>query len=133
MCGFVNPDSGKFIYSFIEKGNSINFIEALKHLCNNEIDASTSGKGITLILDNIKFHKTKIVTDFALQNNINIIYLPPYSPDYNPIERLWYIVRLKRLRNKSFDSINHLKNEFIDFFKKAKRIKIKKYCKIKYE
>jgi len=40
----------------------------------------------TVILDNVSFHKSKIVRDFASDNKINLCYIPPYSPEYNPIE-----------------------------------------------
>ncbi len=43
-------------------------------------------KDCTLLLDNVAFHKTKILKDLAHSNNIKLLYTPPYSPDYNPIE-----------------------------------------------
>jgi transposase len=43
------------------------------------------GKTIYLVLDNASWHKTKKLNWY----HIEPLYLPPYSPDFNPIERLW--------------------------------------------
>ena len=44
-------------------------------------------KGLILFWDNAKAHKA--IEHWAWQQGIYIIYIPPYSPDLNPIERLW--------------------------------------------
>jgi len=44
---------------------------------------------ICLILDNFATHKAKKVQEKARFLNIKLIYLPPYSPDLNPIEFIW--------------------------------------------
>ncbi len=43
-------------------------------------------KDCTLLLDNVAFHKTKVFKELAHSNNIKVLYTPPYSPEYNPIE-----------------------------------------------
>ena len=43
------------------------------------------GKRVLLVLDNAKWHKTKRLT----WHHIVPVFLPPYSPDLNPIERFW--------------------------------------------
>jgi putative transposase len=48
---------------------------------------------ICLILDNFPTHKAKIVREKASELNIELIYLPPYSPDLNPIEYLWKSIK----------------------------------------
>ncbi len=48
---------------------------------------------ITLILDNAKYQKCRIVTELAQSLNIELLYLPPYSPNLNLIERLWKFVK----------------------------------------
>lgn len=40
-------------------------------------------------MDNVAFHKTNTVKQFAEENNIRLEYLPPYSPFFNPIENLF--------------------------------------------
>lgn len=49
--------------------------------------ANPERKGIILFWDNASAHKK--VADWAWQQGIYIIFIPPYSPDLNPIERVW--------------------------------------------
>jgi transposase len=54
--------------------------------------------GDSIIMDNASFHNKKRLRKYALVYNVKIIFLPPYSPDYNPIEHVW--ANMKRfLRN----------------------------------
>jgi putative transposase len=46
-----------------------------------------------LVLDNFATHKAKKVKEKASELNITLIYLPPYSPDLNPIECLWKSIK----------------------------------------
>jgi len=42
-----------------------------------------------LIMDNAKIHRSNVVSHFLYENNLNHLYLPPFSPDYNAIELLF--------------------------------------------
>lgn len=57
-----------------------------------------------VILDNAAYQHCRKVKDCAAELNINLIYLPPYSPNLNLIERLWKFLRSKILANKYYDS-----------------------------
>jgi transposase len=46
-------------------------------------------KVVTIILDNAKYQKCTLVTELAKNLNIELLYLPSYSPNLNIIERLW--------------------------------------------
>lgn len=64
---------------------------------------------LVLVLDNAAFHKAKKI---VLPNNVRMIFLPPYSPELNPAEKVWQ--KFKRaFTNKLFDSIEQMR-EFID-------------------
>jgi len=43
----------------------------------------------TIIMDNASFHRKKILEEIGARHNQKIIFLPPYSPDFNPIEKKW--------------------------------------------
>ena len=40
-------------------------------------------------MDNMRSHHAGVVTELLKKENIDYLYLPPYSPDLNPIEKLW--------------------------------------------
>lgn len=45
--------------------------------------------GDIVIMDNLSSHKNSFDTALFEAKNITIKYLPPYSPDFNPIENMW--------------------------------------------
>ena len=45
--------------------------------------------GQVVILDNASFHKDEELYDLVREKGCTLIYLPPYSPDLNPIEKFW--------------------------------------------
>ena len=65
---------------------------------------------ITLILDNARNQKCKLVWALAESFEIELLYLPPYSPNLNLIERLWKFVKKQCLYSKYY-------SEFVDFKK----------------
>jgi len=50
-------------------------------------------KSVILILDNFSSHRSALVQNGAEQLDIKLVYLPPYSPDLNPIEFIWKTVK----------------------------------------
>ena len=46
-----------------------------------------------LILDNASIHKTKLVREYCLRKNIQIIWNVPYSPWFNGIEEVWSLIK----------------------------------------
>lgn len=59
-----------------------------------------------MVLDNGAFHKAK---KLSIPNNIVLIFLPPYSPELNPSEKIW--AKFKRsFTNKWFSSLEHVED-----------------------
>jgi transposase len=48
---------------------------------------------MVLVIDNASFHKSKKVIDLINSVDCRVIFLPPYSPDFNPIEHRWAAVK----------------------------------------
>lgn len=65
---------------------------------------------IYLILDNYSVHKSEFIKKVAKILNIQLIYLPPYSPHLNPIEQLWRKMKniIKQYLIKSDDYLEKL-------------------------
>jgi hypothetical protein len=53
--------------------------------------------GSVIVLDNAAFHRKTVLPGLAQQKNCTVLFLPPYSPDLNPIEKKWAWLK-KRLR-----------------------------------
>ena len=58
----------------------------------------TLHEGDIVIMDNMRSHHIKKVTEVLQKAKIQSLYLPPYSPDYNPIEKMWS--KLKAIMRK---------------------------------
>lgn len=52
---------------------------------------------VTLVLDNAKYQRNKVVQDLAKALNIELLFLPSYSPNLNLIERLWRFIKKEAL------------------------------------
>jgi transposase len=71
---------------------------------------TSSGRPITLILDNARYQKCQSVAKKAKELNIELLYLPPYSPNLNLIERLWRFVKKQVLYSKHYDRFDTFRN-----------------------
>jgi len=87
VLGAICPSSGQLVSAIFEHCQTETFQGLLDVLASEA--APTSAKRRILILDNASWHKTKRL----YWHGFEPAYLPPYSPDFNPIERLW--LRLK--------------------------------------
>lgn len=50
-------------------------------------------------------------TELALPENVRILTLPPYSPELNPTEQLWDLIRERRFANKAYDSLDEVEDD----------------------
>lgn len=100
--GAVRLRDGSFLYRReLGRFNGQSFGEFLKIL--RDVSTST-GRKVIVISDNAKYHRARVhlpwreqqATTFALD------YLPPYSPELNPIERVWKLTRRLCLHNRYF-------------------------------
>lgn len=90
---------------------SSEIVEAFK-----KIREQNGTKPVYIILDNARYQKCKLVEEASKKYDINIVYLPPYSPNLNLIERLWKLLRKTCLCNKyheTFDDFCKCIDEFL--------------------
>jgi transposase len=70
-----------------------------------------------IILDNARYYRSKMVQEFITDNpRIQFVFLPPYSPNLNIIERLWKLFKKKTTYNKYYEKFSVFKNSCLDFF-----------------
>jgi transposase len=55
----------------------------------SEVLSPTLEPGDIVVMDNLSAHKTQKVRELIEARGARLVYLPPYSPDFNPIERCW--------------------------------------------
>jgi len=105
----VNPISGQIVISFAEKGNSATFKKHLK-----KVIKSLQYEKLIIVLDNVKYHHAKKLKPFLEQNRerLELMFLPPYSPDLNPIERVWWFMRKKITHNRYLHTLKERKAKF---------------------
>ena len=63
---------------------------------------------IYIVLDNARAHHTNDVKQFCQKNNIELVFQPPYSPEFNCIESLWGVIKRDfkyRLAERKYDKL----------------------------
>ena len=71
--------------------------------------------GQFVILDNAAFHKSQKIKDLIEFAGCHLIFLPPYSPDLNPIEKFW--ANMKRWIKEKIDNFSNLYETIQSFFR----------------
>ena len=90
--------------------NSMSVCELLEKIAN-----IGHTKPITLILDNAKYQKCKLVQERALELGIELLFLPPYSPNLNLIERLWKFTKNECLNCRYYGSFAEFRESISSF------------------
>ena len=92
-------------------------MELVGWILKNILSTFSSAPKIVLVLDNVRYHHAKRLKQF-LENNkrLELIYLPPYSPDLNPIERVWWYMRKSITHNRFMVSLEERKARFWQMF-----------------
>jgi len=117
--GAINVDSMELITQMSQKLNeesTLNFLEKLRK-------KRPSGK-LYLVLDNAGYYSGKRVKEYAKACGIELLYLPPYSPNLNLIERVWLFFQKKVLYNIYYPTFDEFKNACVTFFKPKNQRKL---------
>jgi len=91
-----------------------------------EFAKSITGKAI-IVMDQAGWHK-----GITTPSNIEIRFLPPYSPELNPVERLWQHIKDDVLKNKVYDTLTSLEKAVINCIKGITNETIKSVCNCTY-
>lgn len=104
----------EFFYDFYDAQNSMTFMHFLRELFK-KIDEK---KKYVLILDNAGFHKTQCVKKLLNEyfTNIFVEYIPPYSPELNPIETCWKVTKNSVTKSQYFSTIDELQEDLENFW-----------------
>lgn len=98
------PINGESVVDFKDHSKKEDVCEFLQ-----SIRESNPDREIFLILDNFSSHHAALTKETALDLSIHLVFLPPYSPDLNPIEFIWKSI--KRVVSKEFiKDVGYLKS-----------------------
>jgi putative transposase len=92
LFGCVEPNTGKVITQVSERGNTLSFFQFIICVCR-----LNPNQKVIMVVDNVRYHHAKRLKPILekYKNRIELAYLPAYSPDLNPIERVWWYMRKK--------------------------------------
>ena len=81
--------------------------------------AQDPGIPITLVLDNARYQRCRLVQDLANSLGIELLFLPSYSPNLNLIERLWKFVKGECLNGKYYKTFPDFQASIEDCLRKT--------------
>jgi len=111
--GAYNLEEHKVV---IEESNWIN-AQSTIGLFEKILNVQPKGT-IYLVLDNARYYRSQLVKAFiVLHPRIKLLFLPPYSPNLNVIERLWRFFKKKTLYNIYYEQFSHFRRSCLKFFK----------------
>lgn len=89
--------------------NSTTVCELLRQIAALELPTP-----VTLVMDNARYQRCRLVQDLAKELNIELLFLPSYSPNLNLIERLWKFVKKAALNSRRHASFADFKTAIDD-------------------
>jgi transposase len=130
--GAVRLRDGKFFFQReTDKFNGATFLLFLKALYRASV---TGPRRAILITDNARYHHARLHREWREEqaNKFVLDYLPPYSPDLNPIERVWKLTRRQCLHNRYFPRLGEVIDALETQFKQWLRgnITLRRLCAI---
>ena len=84
--------------------------------------AYPSKQKVHLFLDNARYYKNQKVKAYLKTSKIQVHYLPPYSPNLNPIERLWKWMKQRVLYNAYYEHFDDFKQAVFGFLESLSRL-----------
>ncbi|MEW6041417.1 MAG: IS630 family transposase [Elusimicrobiota bacterium] len=107
-----------FLYKFAEVCNAVTHLKFLEYMVKKFYPNK-----IFLVIDNARYHKDEQVRLWCKDNKryIECWFLPPYSPEFNPMESVWKYTRKQGTHNRFFSNTDELRNSVISVFRHINR------------
>jgi transposase len=94
----ISPQNGSLCYMIEDKMNTETMSLFLR-----TVSRTYWKKFVIMVVDGASPHRSK---DLFIPNNISLIFLPPYSPELNPAERVWNVLRRDYFANRYFETLD---------------------------
>lgn len=125
-----------YVYSAVSSFDGFNFSLLLPNVdtsCMNvylsELSKALPHEQIILVLDGAGWHRSAAL---SVPTNIKLIQLPAYSPELNPVERLWAYIKYHLIRNRVYSSVMDLYDVVCNFMRNLKDDVVKSICNCSY-
>jgi len=125
-----------YIYGAVEPKNGENFSlflpwvnTEMMNLYLEQMSLAYENEDIVIIMDQAGWHKSK---ELVIPENIKIIYLPPYSPELNPVEHLWKYLKTSYIHNRVFESLKQMIAVMVDAFIDLNNNTVASLCRCSY-
>ncbi len=104
--GAVSVRTGKFIHSLCATFNAATFETFLKALLRHR----SRDTRMVLVLDNARYHHAVLLEPLRRKYRavLTLLFLPPYSPQLAPVERVWKLARRMATHNRLFATLDDL-------------------------
>lgn len=114
LFGCVEPSTGKVVTNIEERGNTVSFFKFLVKVCRQYPDQK-----VVMVVDNVRYHHAKRLKPILekYKSKLELVYLPAYSPDLNPIERIWWYMRKKISHNRYLETMDIRIEKFNELMK----------------
>jgi len=115
IMGTLNPVTGELFCIEVDgRVTAKEFIAYLARVIENHPEGKTA-----LILDNAKIHRAKSVKEFveAHKEQLELVFLPPYSPKLNKIEPFWKWIKSDIMKNVFYSDTTEIRAGIVDFLK----------------
>lgn len=106
LYGAVEPETGDNFFWIMPRCNTEYMNLFLEKLSQNYADDE-----IVLVCDGAAWHKSSAL---EIPKNIHIVFIPPYTPEMNPIEQIWKEIRTKGFKNEAFNSLDDVIDRLCD-------------------
>lgn len=112
IVGAIELSSMQVVHAEYETVNAASVI----HLFEKIKSAYAGAPKIHIILDQSGYHRSDELKQYAANNHVELHFLPPYSPNLNPIERLWKVMNERARNNRFFRSAKEFREQIRGFF-----------------
>jgi transposase len=115
LFGTVDMHTGDVFCTTADSCNAASFLEFLKKVMKRY-----ANKRVIMIIDNARIHHAKLLRPFLKEHHqrLYLLFLPPYSPNLNPIEKLWRWLKdgvISNVFHKNQSEIEQAVERFLDF------------------
>ncbi|MGH8252279.1 MAG: IS630 family transposase [Steroidobacteraceae bacterium] len=126
--GAVNLGNGVFVRTVCSVFNAETFQHFLRQLLRHR----AAPKRMILVLDNARYHHARLLRPFlrGYRRVLSLLFLPPYSPQLAPIERVWKLARRLATHNRYFPTLAevlHAVNACFDAWRRPNRV-LRRLC-----